>query len=333
MTERAALPTGAGFRFSTEGMTPRAAFDLYHSVFAAGAEARRESERFKATLTARPFVRMVIHERWLHDVRHVREAPQVRRTDFSHLTLTLCLAGRVTGRSGDAALAIGPGEMLLLDLRYPATLLMSAAHVLTVAVAREVVEAAVGDATRFHARVFDAAATAPLLRYLSDLLRAPGPPPPAAPPPYQMVSDHLAAMVSDAADRPARRLKGQRLLLAHGAIEAGLDDPDFGAGTLARQLGISRASLYRLFEPLGGVDRHLTARRIGRLTRMLADPGEHASFATLVERAGWASESHASRVFLERIGERPGAFRRRFGTLSAAELAAVTMRSWSNELR
>jgi AraC-like DNA-binding protein len=105
------------------------------------------------------------------------------------------------------------------------------------------------------------------------------------------------------------------------------------AAWLAGRLGLSRATLYRLFEPFGGVGQYLLHRRILRLRRLLAERDQRASFEVLASQAGFLSESHASRVFLNRFHYRPGLFRRNARHLSDTEHAALCMAIWQDDLR
>jgi AraC-like DNA-binding protein len=55
-------------------------------------------------------------------------------------------------------------------------------------------------------------------------------------------------------------------------IEANLGARDLGVDKLARTFGLSRASLYRLFEPVGGVASYIRTRRLARARQELTTP-------------------------------------------------------------
>jgi AraC-like DNA-binding protein len=56
-------------------------------------------------------------------------------------------------------------------------------------------------------------------------------------------------------------------------IESRLSHPDLSAESVASHFGLSRASLYRLFAPLGGVAEYIRSRRLHRAFFDLAVPG------------------------------------------------------------
>ena len=53
-------------------------------------------------------------------------------------------------------------------------------------------------------------------------------------------------------------------------VERNLKDPDLGAETVLREFGVSRAGLYRMFEPDGGVRNYISNRRLFRAVHMIS---------------------------------------------------------------
>lgn len=319
------------FGFSTAAMRPRAAREAYRALYAVGADFSPDDERFGAAMTSRRFLRMIVHDRRLRGVRHMRDARRVRRDDFSHFTATLCLSGEIHADEGGGYRRLRPGEILLLDMSRPTRNHMEDGHILTVALGREVLDGVAGDPRRLHGQVLDPARAHPLARHLvglttsrhvdssTDLA-------------VRTTEDLLRDVVGAPYDGVAARQAARRRHEALGIVEAELDQADLDAARLAARLGVSRATLYRLFEPWGGVRQHILARRLSRLRDLLvADPA--TGVATLVARAGIASESHASRAFLDRFGTRPGAFRRMVHELAAPARVALAMALWTDGLR
>ena len=81
-------------------------------------------------------------------------------------------------------------------------------------------------------------------------------------------------------------------------------DPDLDADTVARGCGGSRATLYRAFDPDGGVHRFIQKRRLER-AHMTLHEGRRRSVADIAEDHGFPSQSHFSRVFREAFGYSP----------------------------
>jgi AraC-like DNA-binding protein len=67
---------------------------------------------------------------------------------------------------------------------------------------------------------------------------------------------------------------GTSLQAARRLIEANVPEPDLGPDFLCQRLGMSRAKLYRLFEPIGGVGAYIQQRRLTRAYHALTDPAQ-----------------------------------------------------------
>ena len=202
---------------------------------------------------------------------------------------------------------------------------------MTLSIGREVVEAATGDPGSLHATIVPAAQAAALTRALVGLAdRAP-----------TIVGRAMADEAIGAAAELTRLVGGmlgppsatdltrlERLARARRFIDAHLDSADLGAEAIAADLKVSRSTAYRLFEPSGGVMRFIQARRLERLHRLLSERSVRTNFAQLVDLVGFASESHASRLFLNHYGQRPGAFRAGMRTMSDLAMSRVLMSGW-----
>lgn len=97
------------------------------------------------------------------------------------------------------------------------------------------------------------------------------------------------------------------LLAATRLIEERLLDPTLDAGDLMRALGLSRSSLYRAFQPVGGVNAWIRQRRLEHARDLLADQtGLRLSVGDVAQACGFASDSHFSRAFRKAFGNSPG---------------------------
>jgi AraC-like DNA-binding protein len=89
-------------------------------------------------------------------------------------------------------------------------------------------------------------------------------------------------------------------------VEANLGARDLGVDKLARTFGLSRASLYRLFEPVGGVASYIRTRRLARARRELTAPGlEDRRIGPIAYRAGFQSIPAFNRAFRAAYGQTP----------------------------
>lgn len=78
------------------------------------------------------------------------------------------------------------------------------------------------------------------------------------------------------------------------------------ADILCGALGYSRSTLYRLFEPLGGVRAYIQERRLRRSAEeLLAGHNRHRRICDIAYGWGFVSEAHYSRVFRQRYDMSP----------------------------
>ncbi len=90
------------------------------------------------------------------------------------------------------------------------------------------------------------------------------------------------------------------------AIEQQIGDPDLTPARLMQQLGLSRATLYRLFEPLGGVTAYITERRLRRGIRLVTDTTTSAPrISEVARRVGFTSATTFGRAFRDMFGMTP----------------------------
>lgn len=145
----------------------------------------------------------------------------------------------------------------------------------------------------------------------------------------------FAGPSADGRDTIAQTAAAASLQAARRIIEANLHDPDLGPEFVCRQLGMSRAKLYRLFEPIGGVSHYIQQRRIARAYRIITDPA-HARerVGAIAARCGFSNASVFSRAFRQAFGMSPAELRDAVGRAETADIglagdsAFETMRRW-----
>lgn len=90
-------------------------------------------------------------------------------------------------------------------------------------------------------------------------------------------------------------------------IERHLGSEELSAGQILRQFGVSRASLYRMFEESGGVRTYITERRAVRAVLDMWDAGGQRGAATAAaDRWGFSSGPNFNRVVNRMFGGTPG---------------------------
>ncbi len=90
------------------------------------------------------------------------------------------------------------------------------------------------------------------------------------------------------------------------AVEQRLTEHDFGPQHLLDQFGLSRATLYRMFAPLGGVACYIAERRLRYALRVLSDPCvERPRIKQLSYDLGFTHSTAFSRAFRKQFGISP----------------------------
>lgn len=91
-------------------------------------------------------------------------------------------------------------------------------------------------------------------------------------------------------------------------IEYNLERADLSAAMLLERFGVSRATLYRMFEPLGGVRNYLTYRRaIAALFDLSDEKAERGFVRRVCDRWQFSSPTNFNRKIQVLFGNSPGA--------------------------
>lgn len=118
---------------------------------------------------------------------------------------------------------------------------------------------------------------------------------------------HCAAATKQSAPPPAN---DPALLAMLEYIDTHLGECDLGEHILCKRFMLSRATLYRRFQAVGGVARYIRERRLQRAQQHLAhNPG--CSLTWLLYEMGFASERQFQRSFLAHFGMSAAHWRRR----------------------
>lgn len=116
----------------------------------------------------------------------------------------------------------------------------------------------------------------------------------------------VAAAVQAGADTSVKWGREARMNAIFKFIDANLTSPLLEPDRVAGQFGLSRASLYRLFEPLGGVAGFIRERRLQRAMEELTARGAPSrSIAAVGRRMGYPDATSFSRAFRGQFGVAP----------------------------
>lgn len=308
-------------------------FDRYRDVYSGGTDAIEIGPNFDARMTGVSLDRSIIYERHLHDVGHDRTAVRCRRDGMEHFTLTTAISGEFHVDSGAGFVQLHPGESVLLDMTSSARNRSRHAHVITMAVARDrVTDATDADLRTLHGRRIDARVGGLLFDHVRSLAQRASSVAEANLLPLAGVTSAILGL-SLGGDKPANRSPGgHRFDEIVSFVENSLADPAFGVEAVLARFDVSRATLYRLFQPQGGFAAHVRRLRVRRLRRQLSSGASEPTLEDIAIEAGFKSEGHASDAFLAAYGLRPGQYRRQAREETELDRIRRQIMEWSIDL-
>ncbi|HLG84924.1 MAG TPA: helix-turn-helix domain-containing protein [Bradyrhizobium sp.] len=245
-----------------------------------------------------------------------RTSRHVARDGMDHYQVTLCLEGHVSYAAGRRSVEMRPGDLCLLDMAQPSRTSVSADRA--------------SKSSRALSLLLPRSALAPLLAAPdgSDASLIAGRSPHA-----QRLAAHfiaayageggttssaLAAGIADAVGSARHAAEavdqGNRTLLLAAIkrhIEANLHTDAVSVAQLCRDFGMSRATLYRLFEPEGGLSRYISDRRLDlAFARLASSTGASPRLLDLALDLHFSTDSTFVRAFRRRFGLTPGEVKR-----------------------
>jgi AraC-like DNA-binding protein len=243
--------------------------------------------------------------------RYGRSAQRIRSDGLNHYHVNLHLAGGFSGRVGERDFSAGPGDITLLDFGKPVELHSLPSELLVIGVPREALEfniprgehhglvlrgvTGLGGLLGDHMRSLVArlpqmtvdevpAATAASIAMIAACFQ----------PTAATFAEAKSTLLDSIGDRLRRHIA---LNLRAGALA-----PD----ELCAEFGISRASLYRVFTPYGGVAAYIQNQRLSHVFTALMNPmHKHRKISDLAFEWGFVSEPHFSRTFRKAFGMSP----------------------------
>jgi AraC-like DNA-binding protein len=145
---------------------------------------------------------------------------------------------------------------------------------------------------------------------------------------FPRIKNALGAMVAAAVAPSAARPPVARQQIDLGrkervrqAVRRHLRTPTLGPKTLSRLVGMSRSSLYRLFEDTGGLARYIQRERLLEARAALSSLTTTEFISAIAEDLCFADASSFSRAFKREFGYSPGAARS--AALAGVELGAT----------
>jgi len=302
---------------ATVSATGEAAFAAYchltQEIFACSLPPGVPASAFQLDMTAWHLGTVMLGSIRASALAFDRSASIVSASGMDHLMVQLYTEGGFAGTAGDRAIEVAPRDVCVFDLTQTLHTRASDFHNLTLLVPRPYMEAAVEDVAALHGLVLSG--RNPLTELVAEHLCALAARVPrlqstraataAARGTIALITTMLAtagpqtrARASAVSPSPHRR--------AMQFIDRRLSDQTLDSDAVAEELGMSRATVYRLFEPLGGVCAYIRRRRLTCAALHLASPDyRHERLSQVAFRWGFSSEASFSRSFRLQFGLTP----------------------------
>lgn len=248
--------------------------------------------------------------------RFRRTAETVARSGVDHIVVQLYVKGGYQGVVGALPIRVEPGDICVLDLAQTLETRATAFENFNLVIPRPMIDRRVPQPEALHGLVLpaDSVLTRLLARHFVTLFDC-------AP---RMTFDECAAVVEGTISLIVACLSGElerrdaargdagnlSLIRIRQHIEARLEAADLSADSVAAHFGLSRATLYRMFSPLGGVAEHIRSRRLHRaFFDLAAATADGPRVGEVARRWNLGSETNFSRAFKAAYGVSPKAAR------------------------
>jgi len=248
--------------------------------------------------------------------RFMRSAALARRHGRDEIAFAFNFSGEAHGDAGGRAFRQRAGALFVSDASQPSTHQSTSGDLATIVLPREVARETAGpDVSRLHGAIVDPVRSLVLGRHLLTLrAMLDGQVSAASAERHgRVLSDLIAIAIDPDGETGLPASASTRFdaleVRARQEIEAALGSVRLSVGILAARLGVSRATLQRVFEAHGGVGAYIREQRLQRSRLLLADPAAAGTVAAVADALGFADAAHLSRSFKRRFGESPSDYR------------------------
>lgn len=230
---------------------------------------------------------------------------------LDHLLVQLYVEGGFSGMADDRPVTIRPGDIVVFDLTRTLNTKASDFTNISLLIPRPFFEATHDDVGALHGTTLPA--DRPMTSVLASYIKAFAERLPALSPTEAgtaaKATAGLATTILSIGATPARTARtpiSSPFRAITFEIEARLQDPMLDADMLATALNMSRATLYRVFEPIGGIADYIRRRRLTAAVVLLADPAQRRrKISEIAFGLGFTSESSFTRAFKLAFGVSP----------------------------
>jgi len=316
MASSAQEPKVAFSAFSTDQHAAPDRFEAWREsigvIFDVEPPNRRLSPRFTASVRTYHLGQMLVSGTGFGDQQFKRDTRRLSSDGLNHYLVQLYYAGGLVGSTRHRDMNVRPGDIQVLDLAQPHVSDAQNSSTIVITVQRDLMARMLPARVDPHGVVLkgDRGTGALLADYMTSLFRRldsvdEAEAPFVANATAQMIAACLQPSVHTAVQARAQ-IDGVIADRIKRHIEANLRSRDLSPAALCSRFRISRAHLYRIFEPVGGVAGYIQARRLDRALALLRDPSHRGRrIFEIAFEAGFSSIAHFSAAFRRQFGFSP----------------------------
>jgi len=321
MTQRPAVVQ----TFSTDMLPPADGFEAFSlrigSMFDMAAPDREEAARFSASIESLNMGTMLVSAMETQEFVYERSRRRIIRDFIDHLMIRVDLDGS-PARGGRAH------SVVIIDLGQVSERNLTPEHNVSVVLPRRIFGPHADALARLHqtpqfhgGALFLGDHLVSVMRHGRHL--------------HGMMPEGIAALTPTLIATCLVPLDGNLAAEARGDVELALlsrarqiiDDrlasPRLTPDTLARELGVSRSTLYRIFGPAGGVAKVIREARMKAAARAIADLDSGVRIGDIAHEFCFSSDAQFTRSFKAHHGYTPSEYR----------AAVLAERSWSGTVK
>lgn len=247
-----------------------------------------------------------------------RDLPLIARSGTDHFHVQLYRTHGFTMALNGTEKAVAAGDICLLDLSRAVTLQTGRIDSLSAIIDRQLLAPLLADVNSVHGMILsrDSEAGVAVREQLEDLWRQGATTTVAHGMERSRSTAAMLAAVIKAKGENRRETRAAFRESQFGAICRRIDrqigDPSVDANLFIDEFHVTRATLYRMFKPHGGIGRYILGRRLNGVLRDLSNPKRlNEQIDTTLRRWGFANHTAAGRAFRHAYGMTPSECRAR----------------------
>ncbi|MGI6853310.1 helix-turn-helix domain-containing protein [Mesorhizobium sp. 1B3] len=286
-------------------------FDVWRDSIAVVFDVERRSQdagtAFNADVEAFQLGDMVVTSASLDEQRYLRSSTRIRRDGMDQFVLNLYRTGGWRSQTSRGDFAGTAGQVCVLDLACELVSDEPPSDLVALFIPRSLLEDRLPDLAALHGNAPSGAYALLLAEYM-DLLARRLPTLPAGDEHAlnRATCEMLTACLAPSLEGVEAARPGLEMVLQRRAkrfIEKHINSTELDPDTICNAVGVSRRTLYRLFDQEGGVQRYVQTRRLERIRLALADPKETRRISEVAAEFGFLRGDHFARAFKQHYGQ------------------------------